>query len=185
MKWKHPEGVFCCWGPLRASITSTVASGEGGPNFSKFVQKFTFWATVGVMLAQSFGENWSKPKLFHFLGSCWRPCVARIPSHWPLVVFFGYYFIFCQKFKFLSNSRCYAGPDFWSTLRKNEAFSLLEVLLVALCECMTPSHATDISRSLSLCVSPWLMGIGASVGIRRFETWSLDVWHVRCWNTGL
>ena len=43
--------------PLAASNTSKVASGEGGPNVSKIVQKNTFLADLGVLLAQTFGEN--------------------------------------------------------------------------------------------------------------------------------
>ena len=69
MKWGVPEWVFCCWAPLAASNTSKVASGEGGPNVSKIVQKNTFLADLGVLLAQTFGENWSQTKLLHF----WAP----------------------------------------------------------------------------------------------------------------
>ena len=43
--------------PLPARNTSKVASGEGGPNVSKIVQKNTFLADLGVLLAQTFGEN--------------------------------------------------------------------------------------------------------------------------------
>ena len=43
--------------PLPARNTSKVASGEGGPNVSKIVQKSTFLADLGVLLAQTFGEN--------------------------------------------------------------------------------------------------------------------------------
>ena len=43
--------------PLPARNTSKVASGEGGPNVSKFVQTNTFLADLGVLLAQTFGEN--------------------------------------------------------------------------------------------------------------------------------
>ena len=53
----------------------------------KLFKRNTFLADLGVLLAQTFGENGSKSKLLHFLGSRWRPYVARIPSHWPLGVF--------------------------------------------------------------------------------------------------
>ena len=43
------------------------------------------------------------------LGSCWHPCVARIPSHWPLVAFLIAFFKFDQTSRFGSNSRRYAG----------------------------------------------------------------------------
>ena len=107
-----PNRSFFTFGrPLPARNTSKVASGEGGPEVSKCMPEFTFGANLGVLLAQTFGENGSKSKLLHFLGSRWRPYVARIPSHWPLGVFLGASFSFAQKFNCLSNSRCYAGPD--------------------------------------------------------------------------
>ena len=47
-----PKRSFCTVGPpLPARNTSKVASGEGGPNVSKIVQKSTFLADLGVLLA--------------------------------------------------------------------------------------------------------------------------------------
>ena len=57
------------WAPLPASITSKVAFLEGVPNVSNLVQKLTFWATLGVMLPQIFGPNWSKSMFLHFWAS--------------------------------------------------------------------------------------------------------------------
>ena len=104
--------------PLPARNTSKVASGEGGPEVSKCMPEFTFGANLGVLLAPTFGENGSKSKLLHFLGSRWRPYVARIPSHWPLGVFLGASFSFAQKFNCLSNSRCYAGQVYAQAVLK-------------------------------------------------------------------
>ena len=74
-----PNRSFFTFGrPLPARNTSKVASGEGGPEVSKCMPEFTFGANLGVLLAQTFGENGSKSKLLHFLGSRWRPYVARM-----------------------------------------------------------------------------------------------------------
>ena len=81
------------------------------------------------------------------MGSRWRPYVARIPSHWPLGVFLGASFSFAQKFNCLSNSRCYAGPDFWSTLRKIEAFFTSWGLAGA--PVWPESHRTDLLGMVS------------------------------------
>ena len=43
--------------PLPARNTSKVASGEGGPEVSKYMPEFTFGANLGVLLAHDFGPN--------------------------------------------------------------------------------------------------------------------------------
>ena len=53
-----PNRSFFTFGrPLPARNTSKVASGEGGPEVSKCMPEFTFGANLGVLLAQTFGEN--------------------------------------------------------------------------------------------------------------------------------
>ena len=53
-----PNRSFFAFGcPLPARNTSKVASGEGGPEVSKCMPEFTFGANLGVLLAQTFGEN--------------------------------------------------------------------------------------------------------------------------------
>ena len=121
MKWGVPECAFCCWAPLAASNTSWFASGEGGPNVSKFVPKITFWANLGVLLAQNCGQNCSKSKLLHF----WAPPSGQKHVEGSLRGGGPECLKNCSKNHFFSRSRCIAGPDFWWKLIPNEASSLL------------------------------------------------------------
>ena len=59
----------------------------------------------------------------------------------------------CSKIHFLSNSRCNAGPDFWSKLIQIEASSLLGVSLAPLCGQNSIALASwgVLGRFLQLC----------------------------------
>ena len=92
-------------------------------------KKNTFGTTLGVLLAQDFGEICSKSKLLQF----WTP-----PSGHQYVEIRlrgrggGHTSQNLCKTRFLSKSRCIAGPGFSSKLIQIEACSLLGVSLAPL-----------------------------------------------------
>ena len=108
--------------PLRSAIRRDSPPGRGVQLSQNLFKKNTFGTTLGVLLAQDFGEICSKSKLLQF----WAP-----PS--------GHQYVeirlrgrgganvskFVQKNSFLSKSRCIAGPGFSSKLIQIEASSLL------------------------------------------------------------
>ena len=100
---------------------------EGGPNVSKFVQKSTFGANLGVLLAHDFGQNCSKSTLLHF----WAPPAGQKHVEGSLRGGGPKCLKICSKKHFLSKSRCVAGPEYWSQLMQIEASSLLGPLLPA------------------------------------------------------
>ena len=85
-------------------------------------KKNTFGTTLGVLLAQDVCQNCSQSKRLHF----WPPPLpATNTSRFASGEGGGKRLKICAKIRFLSKSRCVAGPGFSSKLIQIEASSLL------------------------------------------------------------
>ena len=74
--------------PLPATNTSRFASGEGGGQTSQNLCKNSLFEQISMCCwPRIFVKIDPNRSFFTSGGSRWRPCVARIPSQWPLGVY--------------------------------------------------------------------------------------------------
>ena len=108
--------------PLRSAIRRDSPPGRGVQLSQNLFKKNTFGTTLGVLLAQDVCQNCSQSKRLHF----WAPPLpATNTSRFASGEGGGKRLKICAKIRFLSKSRCVAGPGFSSKLIQIEASSLL------------------------------------------------------------
>ena len=108
--------------PLRSAIRRDSPPGRGVQLSQNLFKKNTFGTTLGVLLAQDVCQNCSQSKRLHFWAPPFRPPIRRDS---PPGKGGGKRLKICAKIRFLSKSRCVAGPGFSSKLIQIEASSLL------------------------------------------------------------